>query len=75
MGDFLWRAFFLSWFALIGAAFAMLIVTIALSVPRSPSDLARGRCIGWAEAQGLVAAWDEDGACVLGTYAAEVDGE
>lgn len=33
-------------------------------------DLSRGRCIGWAEAQGLIPAWDEDGECVLGMYPA-----
>lgn len=31
----------------------------------------RGRCVGWADAAGLVPAWDESGACVLGQYPAD----
>lgn len=66
-------------FASIDLAFAVavlvifvgaLIVTLLTGAP-SPSDLDRGRCIGWAESQGLVPAWDEDGACVLGMYPAD----
>lgn len=30
-----------------------------------------GRCEGWADAHGLVAAWDAEGRCVLGAPATE----
>jgi len=41
-------------------------------LPRGgPSDYERGRCVGWADAQGLVPAWDADGRCVLGDYPAD----
>lgn len=33
-------------------------------------DYDRGQCQGWADSAGLVAAWDAEGACVLGSYPA-----
>jgi hypothetical protein len=34
----------------------------------------RGQCVGWADAQGLVAGWDSDGRCVIGSHPATEDG-
>ena len=48
-------------------SFMALVLHSALTCPQH--DI--GRCEGWADAQGLVAAWDSEGRCVLGDRVAE----
>lgn len=36
-----------------------------------PLAFEKGRCVGWADAHGRVAAWDDNGDCVLGEYPAQ----
>ena len=54
---------------IIAVVFFGIMIAAKISTMRD-RDFARGQCVGWAEAQGLVAGWDEDGNCILGTPAA-----
>jgi hypothetical protein len=49
--------------SIVGVSFA---VCVGLSGENMDGAFGRGRCTGWADAAGLVAAWDADGECVIG---------
>lgn len=58
-------------FGFIVGVIAMSLLMLRMGLWRTEA-FERGRCTGWADAAGLVPAWDEDGACVLGGHPEEV---
>ena len=54
--------------SLVVASLVLLLVVAALQRGDSATEFERGRCAGWAENQGLVAAWDDEERCVIGAY-------